>query len=412
MMTISQTNHLLRWLSSLALLLAACRSFDEPALIYDPNAPSAAAPAISSVDPAEAAFAGYTEVRLTGNNFAARMQDNAVYFGTQPGQITSASANEITVIPPNMVAENLSIKVVVAGALEIAQFSPYSLKAVVAEYGDFTDLENVFALAVDLNENLYAHYRVIGASRSYVAKITPQGEKDDDYGTTSAFPQAREMRIGPGGELYLQRSLGNLFKIGASGGEAQLFATFPATVTFDFDENGNIFAAGNRSGVFAVSPAGVPTNTGRFSVYDVRSLRVFEGAVQVAALYMGTDASIPRAGIWRAPITSATGTLGNEELVFDWATSGEFAAAQFFALTFAQDREIYAGTNNINPILRLKPDGSSAALYSGLLGADATHIVWGNGDYLYMNRGNRVASNRRVYRIDMGKKGAPYYGRR
>jgi hypothetical protein len=39
-------------------------------------------------------------------------------------------------------------------------------------------------------------------------------------------------------------------------------------------------------------------------------------------------------------------------------------------------------------------------------------LVWGNGDYLYMNRGSTRPENRRVYRIDMGKRGAPYHGRK
>lgn len=392
------------------LLLVACKSYEDPPLVFDPNATNGAAPVISSVEPQGAAFAGYTEIRIQGDNFSTRMQDNIVYFGNQLGQVTGASKTEIKVIPPNLIAENLTVQVVVAGALEIAVFSPYELKSISNEYGNFTDLDLVYCLAVDLNENLYADLRGQGAS-SNVFKIAPDGTKTQ-FGTTT-FPQAIEMHIGPGAELYLHRSLGNLLKIGAGGGASQPFSTLPSrTASFDFDENGNIFAAGNRSSVFVVNPSGAPANTGKFSLFDVRSVRIFSGFVYVAALYLGTDPTVPRSGIWRAQILSATGTLGNEELVFDWANSGEFSAASFFALTFAQDGEIYVGTNHADPILRIKTDGSSEALYKGLLGPNATHLVWGNGDYLYMNRGSTQPENRRVYRIDMGKKGAPYYGRK
>ncbi|MGH7596749.1 MAG: IPT/TIG domain-containing protein [bacterium] len=396
-------------LYQLLILVSAC-SYDEAPLVFDPNAQSNAAPMISRVEPQSAAFAGFTEIRIVGDNFSTRTADNVVYFGNEKAQIISVAKTEIKVIPPNLIAENLAIKVVVAGAVTIAEFKPYNLKSISVEYGNFTDLDLVYALAVDANENVYADLRGVGVV-SIVLKITPQGDKTE-FGRTN-FPQAIEMHVGPGGELYLHRSLGNLFKIGAGGGDSQPFSTLPSrTFAFDFDANGNIFAAGNRSGAFMVNASGAPANTGRFPAYDVRALRVFNGYVYVAALYLGTDPVIPKSGIWRSQILSAAGNLGNEELVFDWANSGEFAGARFFALTFSQDGEIYVGTNHTDPILRIRTDGSSEAVYKGLLKPDAAHLVWGNGDFLYMNRGSTVASNRRVLRIDMGKKGAPYHGRR
>src|SRR5574341_780489 len=382
----------------LGLLLAACESYKDTPLVYDPNAPSGATPVIRSLEPQGAAFAGYTEVRLIGENFSPRMEDNVVYFGAEKAELKSASATELRVIPPNLVAENLTVKVVVANALAIAQFSPYNLKSVSSEYGGFTDLDLVYSLALDANENLYADLRGQGAA-SVVYKITPQGEKTE-FGRTD-FPQAIEMHIGPGVELYLHRSLGNLFKIGAGGGGSQPFATLPSrTASFDFDANGNIFAAGNRSGMFVVNSGGAPAATGKFLAFDVRSVRIFNDFVYAAALYAGTDPTIPKSGIWRSQILSATGNLGNEELVFNWLNSGEFATKRFFAITFSQDGEIYVGTNHTDPLLRILPNGSAETVYKGLLKPDATHIVWGNGDFLYMNRGSTLPANRGVIRID------------
>ena len=397
-------------LLGLLFLFAACESYQDPPLVFDPNAPAATAPVISRVEPPSSAFAGYTEVGLFGSNFSANAAENAVYFGTERAQVLRATPTELRVLPPNLVSDNLTIKVVVTNAVEIAQFTPYSLKNVSTEYGDFTDLDLVYCLALDANENMFADLRGQGAS-SNVFKITPEGTKTP-FGTTN-FPQAIEMHVGPGIELYLHRSLGNILKIGAGGGASQAFATLPSrTASFDFDENGNIFAAGNRSGIFAVNASGTPASTGKFSLWDVRSVRVFNGFVYVAALYAGTNPAIPRSGIWRAQILTSAGALGDEELVFDWANSGEYSASTFYTITFSQEGEIYVGTNYVDPILRIKTGGSSEALYRGLLHPNATHLVWGNGDFLYMNRGNTQPENRRVYRIDMGKKGAPYYGRK
>ncbi|MDZ7290444.1 MAG: IPT/TIG domain-containing protein [candidate division KSB1 bacterium] len=390
----------------LLIVLLGCEKFDNPPAVFNPNEQGRPSPVITGVEPAGAAFAGLTEVKLIGDNFSPVLEENVVYFGNKPGEVKSASKTEIKVIPPKLIADALTIKVVVAGALGIAQFSPYKLKDVSSEYGNFGNLDQVYAIALDANENLYAHLK----AGSVVVKVSPAGAKTE-FGKAS-FPQALEMHIGPGGYLYLHRSLGNLFRIGPGGGDAQLFSTLPVrTATFDFDANGNILAAGNKSGIYVVDPNGTPTSTGKFLAFDVKSLRVFNGFVYVLALYTGTDPSIPKSGIWRSQILSAS-TLGNEELVFDWSKSGDFAKAKFFAMTFSQDGEIYVGTNNADAILLIRPDGSSQALYKGLINPDATHLVWGNGDFLYQNRGSDKPENRRVIRIDMGKKGAPYYGRK
>jgi hypothetical protein len=72
---------------------------------------------------------------------------------------------------------------------------------------------------------------------------------------------------------------------------------------------------------------------------------------------------------------------------------------------------MYVGTDNVDPILIVKHDGSLETLYPGLLEPTAGSLVWGSGTYLYQNRTNADVAIRRLIRVDAGKTGAPYYGR-
>lgn len=387
--------------------LSACNSYDDPPLVFDPNPPAAPAPVISRIEPAGAAFAGLTEVTIIGDNFSPVMENNIVYFNSQTGVIKSASKTEIKVVPPNLIDASVTIKVVVNSAVVIAQFSPYNLKEISSEYGGFGNLDEVFSIAVDANENVYAQMRQGRA----VLKVTPDGQQTPFSILT--FPKASDISIGPGGYLYLQQSNStNLFRIPPSGGDAALFATLPGRCSFfDFDVNDNVMIAGRNTGIYAVNTAGVVTTTGQLTAFDIKYVRVYNGYVYVAATYTGTDPAIADNAIWRSQILSADGALAAPELVIDWAQSGEFASATINAITFSQDGDLYVGTNYTDPIAIVRSNQLVEALYKGVLKPNPLHMVWGNGNYLFVNRGSTVSQIRRLIRIDMGKPGAPYYGR-
>jgi len=400
-------NGILPLLLVLVTALSACNNYDDPPLVFDPNPPATPAPVISRVEPAGAAFAGLTEITITGDNFSPVKENNIVYFNSRTGEIKSASKTEIKVVPPNLVGANVTIKVLVNGALVIAQFSPYNLKEISSEYGGFGDLDEVFSIAVDANEVVYAQMRQGRA----VLKVTPDGQRTPFSVLT--FPKASDISVGPGGYLYLQQSNStSLFRIPPAGGDAALFATLPLRCSFfDFDVNDNIMIAGRNTGIYAVSTAGVVTTTGQFTAFDIKYVRVYNGYVYVAATYTGTDPAVADNAIWRSQILSATGALGAPELVIDWAASGEFAGATINAITFSQDGDLYVGTNYADPIAIIRANQPVEALYKGVLKPNPLHMVWGNGNYLFVNRGSTDSQIRRLIRIDMGKPGAPYYGR-
>ncbi len=259
-------------------------------------------------------------------------------------------------------------------------------------------------LDIDAENNIY------GASNRVIYKVTPAGE-ETSYGSYSG--RVTSMRTGPGGYLYVQKTNNNqLSRIAPGGGALVLFYTLPKKASFfDFDPNGNIFLGGNKSGLVRVKSDSTASALGIYDDYDIKAVRVFEGYVYIAAAYLGSDPAVPVTAIWKNQILNPGGDLGDKILAYDWATSGDFAGAEIFDITFSQDGDLYISTDNIDPVLIVHPDGRSEPLYKNILLAPITSLVWDNSHYLYLKRAASYQAIQ-VIRVEMNKPGAPYYGRR
>jgi|FLOH01.1.fsa_nt_gi hypothetical protein len=394
----------------IGILLISCEEYPEIDLVnYEDQTPGET-PLITNIDPPiGAAFAAYTSVTITGQNFSPDSGGNAVYFSGAKAQIQSESETQIIVAAPDIVGENLEISVVVPGALEIVS-APYSLANLSLEYGGVGNAEKTRCFAIDSDENIY-----IMLDDRTVIKVTESGERIN-YGTTSEFPSAGEMRVGPGGSLYIQRTSQRIiYRIPPGGGDAQEYITFPETVggqsvrltSFDFDENGNIYSGGIGGGLVVSNVNGDSYGTDQYlDGVKIKSIRVYDGYV-----YLGRED-----GVWRSEITSDIGSVGASEQIFDWDDAGDLAGSDLKSIAIAADGDILIGTANtttttLDPILVLHTDGSTDLLYPGQLLLPADHIIWGNGVYVYVNRANRDAELRRIIRVNLLKAGAPYFGR-
>jgi hypothetical protein len=389
-------------------------SEEAPPQVYDPNPPAGAEPTITAVNPPTSALAGITDVVITGANFSAVPAQNTVYFDTARGTVISATATQIVVKAPNYPHPSLQIKVVVQTALTFATYPPagtpgYALELAAEEYGGFGNLDEVYSIAMDNQENLYAQVK---GSPLGLVKIVAPSDTAKPYGTMT-FPKASEMRFGPAGALSLQQSnQTNHHLIPAGGGGSTVRVTLPFRAsTFDFDESGNAFCGGNRTGIAVISPTGTARAVGTFATYEIRALRVYAGSLYIAGYYSGTDPSLARSGVYRCQITPVTGDLGAPATMLDWTQTGAFSASQILSLNFTADGTMLVGTDNADPILLVTPGGAQSVLYPGVLAPPATHMVWGGGSYLYVNRYSSTPSVRRVIRVTMGMTGAPEYGR-
>ena len=384
------------------VILSGCE-YEAPDPIWSPEQDFGEIPVINSIDPPDSAVAGVLEIKLIGENFLPGGND--VFLSGTEVLIKSESTDMITIYRPTVVGDSLNINVRVKDSWVVAKAPPYNIKEVHREYGKFSDTELIIAIAIDSNENIYAmsQYEYI------IIKTTPGGEKSTYFAVDQtnlnlkrAFQKVTDMRCGPDEYLYLSNSKNNsIYVIEPGGGEPQVFISLPQTVTrLDFDENDNLFAGGKESGLFMIHSKDTTfSNVGQYENFDIKSIKVFDGYVYIAA-------TGEQSGIWKNEILTDS-TVGDNILVFDWSDAGDFSGSAFYSITFSQDKDMYVGTDNSDPILIVHPDGTSEPLYKYILSASATHLVWGTKTYIYANS----PDIRRVIRISMGKQGAPYYGR-
>jgi len=394
-----------------SVLLTNCEEYPEVISPWPPEDISISDPVIAFVSPpADSAFANYSIITLTGSNFSSDSAGNIVYFNSLPVDIISQEnsplfGSKVTLKAPNLPSDDITIKLVSKGAMKFATY-PYKLKAVGEEYGGFTNIDKVRAIAMDSGENLFAQL-----SDKSVVKVTPDGLRID-YGTVS-FSQAGEIRIGPGGFLYIQRiSQRTFWRIPPGGGEAELFLEFPEKVeektvkmhTFDFDANGMIYCGGSSGGLFVVGPDTLVNSTEKYLSDKIISIRVYSDYVYVATLN----------DIWKNEILSSDGSLGDREKVFDWSDAGPYSKSNIKSITFNENGEMIIGTvasGKLDPVLRVNSNGKLVPVYEGVLLSPAIQVLWGNDIYMYVNRYTSDNENRRIIKVNMLQLGSAYHGR-
>ncbi|MGH7454406.1 MAG: IPT/TIG domain-containing protein, partial [bacterium] len=138
----------------LIVFLVGCENDTTPSL-FDPNSPQRPNPIISSIQPADSALAGVGELTIKGQNFSAKPDDNIVLFNTDPAVVLAASATELKIKTPNVVADSISIKITVLGAELYTPAVWYKLRPAAALFGDLKnpgqDVVKAFGIDVDLN---------------------------------------------------------------------------------------------------------------------------------------------------------------------------------------------------------------------------------------------------------------------
>jgi len=365
-------------------------------------------PVISAVIPAGTAPSGVTEISILGENFSADPRDLAVYFNTAQATIRSSAVDRITINRPKIVGDSVTIKVVHRNALLPATFSPYKLEAVYSALDLVLPTQIVQGVDLDRDENLYIN-TLDGDFNRLLLKFPPGGAALD---MGNLRYTATDQKVGPGGYLYLFVNLQDIYRVAVDGSGPAKWAKISKKPGFgDFDENGILYVAAKKTDLFAVKTDASSTGAGKYADYDIRCIRVFNGAVYNLAQYMGTDTlTVPKMAIWKNRILSADGQLGDNELVLNWALTGDYSRSNPYCFTFSEDGDVFIGTDNADPILILKPSGSIEPLYPTILFPTVYQLVWGNGNYLYANlRASKDAKN--IIRIDAGRSGSPYYGR-
>jgi hypothetical protein len=368
-------------------------------------------PVITQVEPENSA-ASASEITLIGEHFSATAGGNNVYFNNVPAVIKSESATQIVVYRPNIIGHLLTIKVIVVGAVGIAQFYPYKIEAVVEDFGHFTDLDAILVCALDRSENVY-----LAMGNTDIIRLNSDGNQDLTFLGTTPGNLWTDMKIGSDENIYLTRSNNIIYRLPKDGGSTEEYLKFASrndrVKCLDFDESGHLFTGGKNSDIIVVRSATDYQKLGYYVPYEINSIRVYNGFVYIAANYTGAVAGEIKSGIWRHQI-QPDGSIGDKELVLDWSSS-PYTDASISAITFSENGLIYISTNdNENPIIMYDPNANSfKTLFFGLIPSPVDQLVWGNSTYLYtiINRSIRFDRGGQFLRINAGVAGAPYYGR-
>lgn len=400
------------------IFLVSCEN-DYPDSVYNSSQEYGPAPVITALDPPDGVYAGIDDITITGQNFSDQINGNFVFFSGLQAQVLSYTTTEVVVRAPIIESDTIKVQLTTAGtdALEIAEFYPYKIEFAAIEYGKVNDQTSAGGIACDDDENVY----LSNGTLLKIVKIPGDGSDPEDF---ALIPDGalKTLKMGPGGYLYGGRTK-FLYKISPDGATVERFGgrLGQSLSDIDFDENGNIYVAAKKY-IFCVKPDGSDFEAADYNVatgiyYSHKTVRVFNGYVYVAGDLIGTDTTIVQKGIWRNEIVNAD-SLGPNELVYDWGAYVGIGGASITALTFSVDGMLYVGLDDMHAIVTLTDDGSGSylnavpmPLYDAVLLPPSTNFVWGNDQYLYVNRSSTNIELMRLIRVTTGKMSAPYYGR-
>jgi hypothetical protein len=245
-----------------------------------------------------------------------------------------------------------------------------------------------------------------------IRRISADGTMSD-YATYLTSLTISSMRVAPNGTLYalMTGSGGEFYSVARGGGNlTKLFGFLENMTSFDFDQNGVVYAGGANKTIDIVQATTVAKGPS-YSTYSIMTVRVFQDYVYVLAV--GGTAT----GVYRHQILG--GALGTQEQVFLWSATGDYAASKPKDLTFSATGDIYIATDkSVDPILLVYYSYSTGTvtgmrpLYKNLITTAVGGLTW-TRNILYERVVPPSSSSDppSIVAIEMGNSGAPYYGR-
>ncbi len=402
-----------------------CEYDDYPDPIWDPDDTGGPTPVITSLDPPDVAYDGLTIVTITGENFSPVFSQNQVTFNGVVATIDTAvsTAAQLVVTMPIVITDaalnaisGVQVMVAVQGAYAGAVYDQdFRIERAVIEWGGFIGekpekLPN--AVAVDAEENVF-----VAASDKIIYKIDTTGVRTE-FGT-GLSATTNDLKVGPGGNVYFARNNPYVYRIDAAGGAAERWHRVGSKITcFDFNADQNLYVGGKNDSLYFVDVT-AETNRGvaLSDDYIYTTLRVYDGYVYVAGVYDGSDAAVTvTQAIWRHEILAGD-DLGSRELVYDWSDSEYSTEQNILSMVVDSNGLFYIGLSEGTGPAIVTIDFATQTVvpfYNAVLTSPATHLSWGNSNYIYVAR-TMAASTEDLptgaFRIAQSLTSALYYGR-
>ncbi|MFA6981270.1 MAG: IPT/TIG domain-containing protein [Ignavibacteriaceae bacterium] len=396
----------------LVLAFPGCNEKNNVEPLYNPTFSNTLAPVITSVSPADSAFAGVDELTITGSNFAVSADSMAVYFNNVKATILSLDANKVVVKAPNLVKDTINIKISKFNTDKLSNSFQYKLISATIVFKEFKFNDTPYSLTYDKLGNAYVSYQVDSIGTG-VKKIAPDGTMTD-FAPKGAETSWSSMKFGQSGDLYAVRGVKGIFKIAPNLAAATWVSSANGIGTimdFDFDQNGNMWAAGNNASIYRATQT---KNVKPFAFNaNIRSVRVFNNYLYVGGAKNGVE------GVWRFEIINSD-SLGIAEEYYNYAAT--YPTGTIRGITFSADGDLYIGTDGVEMIVKVRPDKSSQVLFSGVLNPSNkckfNSFFWQSGDvYLYLlrhavNLNDTATPPEAIIKVNTLNNlgGAPYYG--
>ncbi len=393
-------------------ILLSCEN-EKPNLAWDPNPNIKPQPVIQSIEPAQGAFAGVQKIHLKGQNFSPITEENFLTVNGKQGTIISAGTSELTVIPPLVIGDSLTIRLDVRGSYYAAEYKPYTLLSPANPFGNIKEDEAIQDFEFDKDGNLYALV-TNSAGERIVYKQTAGDTTRVEYGRVTVPIGTPSMKFGPDGSLYICRKNNKKFyRIPPGGGSTEQYLRLSGKVqSFDFDADGNIYIGGSGNEIYRIMSDKSVKTVANYDTIDIVCLRIYENFVYVIGQY---EQQTPEGlnvyqKIWRNKIILSNDTLASKELVFDWS---EYNNSDLLsAFTFSAEGEIFVSSNSKDPIAVISPDRSASIYLQDILPSPAIGLAWDEEEFFYYIHQDQATSKRNLIRVYTGKQGAVYNGRK
>lgn len=417
----------------LSALFEACEYENNPAAIYNPSAAldTTGKPVITGITPATQAAAGVREITITGVNLTGTDTSWVIIGGASP-VIKNRQSTSITFYRPALTSDRydkpISVSVtdptMEATSSNIAYYvetpgvvtGDYSISSKPLGGADFDSAGNVYVIT---NKTLY-RIDFAGVTQTTLANSAALTSSDFNSPPFVCFGPAsnnRNLFIAAANQSYIWRLAES--GIFSSGKPVKLLV--PSAVnTIDFDENGNLYTAGNGNFYVAdksVGDSAAPIFTeisGYAGVTNLVKIRIFnESSSGNKYIYIADSMHV-----WKALLSDSSLAMGAP--LVDLSAHSELSGCTISSFDIDHNGSIFLCLQH-NPSYSLffvESDGSITPFYRdpNILPKTVDKLVWGNSNYLYLISSSLQSvpgtyASGRIYRMILDRNGAPYYGR-
>ena len=309
----------------------------------------------------------------------------------------------------------------------VSSSKEYVIQRPGAIVGDYTLAGNaaVQAFDFDTKENLYAF---IGGSRTLlrtdsagVSQATILNAAYFPSGTT-VLSTTTDMTFGPGDSLknlYIINGQNIIYRqkwsvdAPATTNKGVKITITPEVAKMDLDEIGNIYAGG-RTGIYRISSSIGTVDTPQVSAslgyagLNIRQVRITKiGSTNY--IYVADSLRV-----WRSVLSNGAFADKEQELVTLIGTAYQ-DSNYINSIAIGAGGELYLCLKN-HPkysLFVVESDNSITPFYfdPSILPHTVDQLEWGNHNQLYLLSGSLLNNPGRIYRINLDRNGAPYYGR-